>query len=114
MTHAIAVRADVVAATRERTVDVWVDATLVATIRGTGCTSALHLTPNHHVWVGVGCRGVIELWGYRREPRLVGTLAGHGGAVTGVCVDAEGRLVSASLARHAGQRSLWRSCAPVR
>ena len=99
-----------VAATRAHAVDVWRGTALVATIAAAGRPTALYLGAGG-LWVGAGCRGRLELW---RGARRVGVLEGHGGAVTGVGVDAEGRLVSASVAPTPGRRALWRSCAPAR
>ena len=113
-TRAVAMRGRTVTAARARIVDVWLGAQLIATLPCTGQVSALYLGPDHCIWVGAGAGGLIELWDDpRRGKRRVGMLRGHGGAVTGIGMDAEGRIVSSSLAARAGQRALWRSHAVV-
>ena len=114
VTHAVAVRGRMVAAVHGRKVDVWFGLHPIATLHCMGQVSALHLSSNYCIWVGVGARGVIEVWhDLRRAGRRVGMLGGHGGALTGIGLDAEGRIVSSSLASRAGVRALWRSRAPV-
>ena len=114
-TRAIAVRGWMVAAARARIVDVWLGAHLIATLQCMGQVSALYLGFDHCIWVGAGASGVIELWDDpQRGKRRVGMLLGHGGAVTGIGVDADGCVVSSSLASRAGQRALWSSHTPVR
>ena len=79
--------------------------------------SALYLDAEANLWVGAGGGGSIQLW--RKDtltstpPNPVGILRGHGGAVTGIVVDACGRLVSTSLSRANGIDAAWRSRAPV-
>ena len=99
-----------VAATRGRTVDVWRGTVHLRTIRTSGRPSALHVSGGLLV-VGAGRAGRIELWS---GARCVGTLEGHGGAVTGVGLDDEGRVFSASVTSTPGRRALWCSSPPAR
>ena len=113
-THAVAVRGRMVAAVLGRKVDVWFGVHPIATLHCTGQVSALQFSSDYCIWVGAGACGVIEVWhDLRRAGRRVGTLGGHDGALTGIGLDAEGRIVSSSLASQAGMRALWRSRAPV-
>jgi hypothetical protein len=99
-----------VAATRGRVVDVWRGTVHLRTMRTSGRPSALHISGCFLV-VGAGRAGRIELWS---GARCVGTLEGHGGAVTGIGVDDEGRVFSASVTSSPGRRALWCSSPPAR
>ena len=105
---AVALEHGMLAATCRRAVDVWFGFAHMARVPTAARPSALCFADGL-LWVGVGSRGRLELWD---GARCVGALEGHGGAVTGVALDAAGRVVSTSVTRDG--RALWRSRAPGR
>ena len=85
----------VVAATRPRAVDVWHGAARVRRLCTTGRPTALCMR-HDLLLVGAGSHGRIEVWA---DARRAGVLGGHAGAVTGIGIDDQRRVFSASVTR---------------
>lgn len=112
--HGDAASDTLVAATRlETSVEIWKGTARIALLHCAGKPSALHMSAVG-LWVGIGHKKPrIELWKPQAK-RRVGMLDGFtDGMLTGLAMDHDGRLVSASVTKKPNVGALWRSRAPV-